>query len=375
MRYLAERRQDPPLVSLIADQMGRIQGDALLKATFVVEMLAQHGPLLERIRQMPATRPDSTPEQILEKGLGTQLAQFDARWREWLLPARPGLAEGLAAPPATTKLDPDEQQTLTALQQLRKRAHAGDAVVDFDREAAAACRAHALYLAQNPDQLARWPDAHEEYPDKPGFDVTGALAGGRSVIAPGVADGRAALDGWMATFYHRLPLLDPALVRIGYAFEQKCAVLDCGSFVRPHDRRDLSHGNETHDPLWWGVVWPPPDAVDVPSRFQAELPQPIPGEDESKMGYPITFQLGYAVDTRPKVTLALHAGNADGRPVACWFASPDAPTNPKMAPDDAWCLIPKDPLLSGKYTVSGSIEITGEMAVQGTIEWSFKCGK
>src|SRR6185295_11631593 len=92
-----------------------------------------------------------------------------------------------------------------------------------------------LYLDKHPAQKAAWPDAHEEYADQEGFSPEGSRAGLASVIAPGVNGPEQAIDGWMATFYHRLPLLAPGLVRIGWGLEKGTAVLDSGDLVAPSE--------------------------------------------------------------------------------------------------------------------------------------------
>jgi hypothetical protein len=377
MQYLADHRQDPPFSAALVDQVGRLGGEELLKATFVFEWIALDGPTLPWMRKMPDRWPAKTRLQILEDAAGRPLAEFEAAWRDWIVPERRGLAGRLAGPQADTKPSPLEQETLDLLLAIRKQAACSESPLEIDHDLATGCRTHALYLARNPDQAARWPDAHEEYPDRPGFDPQGAFAGTHAVIAPGVANGREAVAGWMATYYHRLPLLDPGLMRVGIALESGTAVLDCGSFVKPRtgvgtDAQTRSEG----DPTYWGIAWPPAGATDMPTRFQAELPQPVPGEDESTMGYPITWQLRYRFEARPTVELALHSGSATGPRVACHFSTPTEPTNPKLATDDAWCLIPKKPLdPGGAYTVTAKIEFHGDAPSQDSFSWSFRCGR
>jgi len=377
MQYLAAHRQDPPFSAALVDQVGRLGGEELLKATFVFEWLALDGPTLPWMRTMPDRWPAKTRLQILEDAVGQPLAEFESEWRDWIVPAQRGLSGRLAGPLADSKPSPLEQQTLDELLAIRKKAACSEAPLEIDRDLATGCRTHALYLARNPDQLARWPDAHEEYPDRPGFDPVGAFAGTHSVIAPGVASGREAIAGWMATYYHRLPLLDPGLMRVGIALEAGTAVLDCGSFVKPRtgvgtDAKSRSDG----DPAYWGIAWPPAGATDVPTRFQAELPQPVPGEDESLMGYPITWQLRYRLAARPTVALELHSGGANGPRVACFVSTPTEPSNPKLATDDAWCLIPKKALdPGGAYSVTAKIEFHGETPTEDSFGWSFRCGK
>jgi hypothetical protein len=375
MRYLAARREDPPLATLLVDQLGKLQGDALLKMTLVVEMLGEDGPLLPLLKKLTRKPPDKTAEQVFEAGCGAPLPVFDAAWRDWLQPPRAGLAERLTEGAKSEEpLLPAERQAVDALNELRHRAGAGDVAVELDREASDACRKHALYLAKNPDQLTRWPDAHEEYSDRPGFDPAGGWAGTHSVIFPGVKDGRAALDGWMATFYHRLPLLEPGVVRIGFALEGGTAVLDSGSFVREHDSIYVADCDRREN---WCILWPPDGAKDVPTRYSAELPQPVPGEDETKMGYPVTLQLTRRFsEARPDLELALRSGGANGAEVACWWSTPTQPTNPKLAPDSGWCLIPKAPLQPGaQYTVTGRARWSIATPKEVALAWSFRTGR
>src|SRR5262249_53001635 len=144
---------------------------------------------------------------------------------------------------------------------------------DVDDELSRGAARHALYLARNPEQKERWPDAHEEFVDHDGFTVEGALAGARSVIHFGVTPAQA-VQSWMATFYHRLPLLDPGLLGVGIGDESGVVVLDVQSLVAP------ARGSRV-------VVWPVPDASGVPRRFAPEIPNPVPDEDESQWGFPI----------------------------------------------------------------------------------------
>ncbi len=156
-----------------------------------------------------------------------------------------------------------------------------------------------------------------------------------------------------------------------------CAVLDCASFVRPHDSAQLSGKTRCGgDSRYWGVPWPPPDADDVPIRFRPEIPHPVPGKDESQLGYPVTFQLTYRFGTRPTITLELHRDGAAGPLVPCQLSTPTEPTNPKLAPEDAWCLIPDTPLQpDGKYTVTGRLRVDYDGAFEDTFSWSFRCGQ
>ena len=118
-------------------------------------------------------------------------------------------------------------------------------------------------------------------------------------------------------------------------------------------------------PMEFGTwcVWPPADGKDVPLAFRPELPNPVPGADQSAWGYPVTVQF-FGWTEQPAVTVTLSLA---GRPVDCIVSSPRAPSNPAIAPDGAWCLIPRKTLEPGAtYTVT----VEG-MPQLGRFEWRF----
>ena len=215
-------------------------------------------------------------------------------------------------------------------------------------------RLHALYLEKNPEQAVAWPDAHEEYADREGFTPEGAWAGAHSDVFAGIRSPEAALEGWMGTFYHRLPLIDPGLMRIGWGFEEGFAVIDVGSLSAPPDRA-------------WKVAWPYDGMSGVPTTFSGpELPSPVPDADQSEWGYPITLQVGIPPeDEAGPVVMRLLQGKDE---VECHYSTPENPTNPVSAPKGAYCLIPKRHLLEGKpYTVQVEWPASGKKW-----SWSFR---
>ena len=162
----------------------------------------------------------------------------------------------------------------------------------------------------------------------------------------------------MATFYHRLPLIDPGLVRIGWGFDKGMAVLDSGSMVAPFQYVTQA-------------MWPPPRGQNVPRTFAPELPHPVPGEDQSTWGYPVTLQL-FRTAGEPEVTLTLRRGRDGGSPVVdCHYSTPQRPTNPELAPSGAYCLIPKAHLEpETTYTVFAS-----GVPDEPDLRWSFTTGR
>jgi hypothetical protein len=118
------------------------------------------------------------------------------------------------------------------------------------------------------------------------------------------------------------------------------------------------------------VVWPPDGHRDVPTRFRPELPNPVPDADQSEWGYPVTLQVfaPEAVKYGLDVQVRLHEGDVKGIEVDCHFSSPSKPTNPIVAPENAFCLIPKAPLKPNTlYTALATWPAGGK-----TLRWSFR---
>lgn len=355
MRWLARRGEDPAWSRSMTDEVGKVTGPDLVKSTLVTDYLIETGEW-ESLRERTAEA--AFGKAAFEAALGP-LADFEGRWKSWLLaedPA-PSLVERLGGAGADDGPTAAERAAMSYLDSLRART-SKDAPrpLGVDRELSKGCRAHALYLVKHPQQAAAWPDAHEEYPDREGFSPEGSRAGLASVIMPGTRRPEDAIDGWMATFYHRIPLLHPGLLRIGWGHEGGFGVLDCVNFVAP--ATTASH-----------ALWPPPNSRDVPLRFAPELPNPVEGEDQSRWGYPVTAQF-FAYEPDPVVRLTLHRGaRADAATlVPCHFSTPSAPTNVKLAPPGVYCLIPKATLQpSTTYTVSAD----GWPGSKTPYTWSF----
>lgn len=356
MAWMAENGQDPPWEDSFEDQIGKLVGEPLLKATSVVEFLQETGRLAPLIKASSQAG-TASPKQVYEVALGMPLSAFEAEWRRWILPRAKGLAQrtGKASPKAPTA---EEKAVLKALNQVRSLAFEAASIeaedVEIERSLSDGAALHAIYLGQNPEEGAKWPDAHGERADSEGFTPEGAIAGGMSVIAFGVEQPEDAIDEWMGTFYHRTPLLEPGLLRIGFGWESDVAVMDVTSLLNPADDS-------------WTVVWPYDGMKSVPLGFLPELPNPIPEVEQETLGYPITLQVGLPDDGKPPVAIDMEL-SLDGKPVDCYSSTPSAPTNPEMAPRNAFCLMPKATLLPGKlYTVTATWKDSGKK-----LTWSFR---
>jgi len=95
-----------------------------------------------------------------------------------------------------------------------------------------------------------------------------------------VASPRAAIDGWMATTYHRAPLLEYARFA-GYGRAAGPIAVDVMTFGGVN-------AVAADAPF---LVWPYDGMTAVPTQFFGEIPDPLPpGTDRSAgIGYPITL--------------------------------------------------------------------------------------
>jgi uncharacterized protein YkwD len=270
-----------------------------------------------------------------------------------------------------TEDDGDEsgERATAMLERLnRVRRQAELPPVELDDDLSRGCRLHAKYLALN----ARHPKvlgmgAHDEHADLPGFTPEGARAGKASDIAMGDQDPIDALEGWMATLYHRVPLLEPKLSKVGFG----CARGDKLGWVTVLDvANGRDKGLRPHP-----VFWPVDGQTDVPLEFPpgGETPNPILDDKSGRAGYPIT---AFFPHQSPLFKAQATLEDAKGQRVECWFSSPDAPANPKI--DKSFqgttiCLIPKEPLRpSGTYRVS----LTGEqLGAAWRKSWTFTTAK
>jgi uncharacterized protein YkwD len=119
-----------------------------------------------------------------------------------------------------TTIDPERAESEVGAELLRRvnecRKRAGVAPVVLDDAVSRGCRLHARYVALNFNEPAvQGLGVHNEDMRLPGATPEGARAGKGGVIAI-IADPIESVEGWMATLYHRVPLLDPRLKRVGY---------------------------------------------------------------------------------------------------------------------------------------------------------------
>jgi uncharacterized protein YkwD len=307
-----------------------------------------------------------TPEQDLAPGEHT--VRLDVQ----VAPASPGFyydpvvstytfTVAADAAPAYTAPGPEE---LRALQRVnRYRQAAGLPPMHYAAALGMAAERHARYLAANP--AVRQYDAHQEVPGTPLYFGGDGLeraryfgyGGAVSEVINFTHRAEEAVDGWIDTLYHRIPLLDPAVTEMGYGVaadgRQPINVLLTGAYGT----------------IAGEVRWPVPDQQQVPTYWDgAEVPDPLrlyPGVP-LPVGYPVTLTFGGEVRA-----LRLTGGTLTG-PEGAVAVLLFHPGNDDHLTDTV-ALIPRAPLQPGtRYTVTFTGEVDlGQGPRPFTRTWSF----
>ena len=219
------------------------------------------------------------------------------------------------------------------------------------------CHKHAQYLGYNKNNpLTKGLNAHNEHPTLYGYTKEGEKAGKASdihYIFPGYA-----IDDFLASFYHRIPLLQPDLKEIGI-----------GYFNTPDDKvvvtvLDCVRGIGETDNYQEIVVLPEENQTNVPLRMGNEIPNPTP-EKIIDCGYPITI---YFANQQTVQNVAIELKNRLGQTIPLYVSTPQQPAT-------AWnqwntiCAIAQNPLQpKQKYTVNLTCVVDG---INWVKKWSF----
>jgi hypothetical protein len=214
---------------------------------------------------------------------------------------------------------------------------------------------HANYMVQNrgTDAMAGL-NAHTQRPNLPGASAAGAACAKAADLFPRVSDLRVAIDGWMAGIYHRRPMLDPLLERIGVGY----ARLPDGMLTAA-----LRFENAARRTGTWPVAYPADKQTDVPLNYGAEFPNPIPNHGTG--GYPITLQF----PPFDKVTgVSAKLTDATGNRIEFFLSDPQHPAT-SFGQFGVICVIPKQSL-QAEHTYSVRIDATWK-GKPGSWTWSF----
>lgn len=242
------------------------------------------------------------------------------------------------------------------------RKTAGLKPVTADPALSKGCVAHAQYLVKNADHPStKALGTHKEDPELPGYTKEGSKAAASSVIYS-TGDPVAAVDGWMATLFHGVPLIDPRLTKVGlgYAKSDKSG----GFFVVDTSVRD---GKATDKP----VLFPADRQEDVSLNFAPERPDSLPESKDKIAGYPVTAI--FPPNATVKDVTASLKDDADND-IEVWLSTPEKPAgDQKRFQRNAVCLIAKVPLKpSTTYTVAMKAKVSQKAWSES---WSFTTGK
>lgn len=228
---------------------------------------------------------------------------------------------------------------------------------------------HATFVAVHWDTLqAQAVSPHREVDGLDGFSgVTGSAradsagyegAVGSEVIAFQTTPA-AAIEAWLETLYHRLPLLRQDLTEIGYAD----AATDSRTVNVAMVGRPLDANVRALEPTDM-VVYPFDGATDVPFSWNGrEVPQPIPPPG----GYPSGPVISLSAQGVLRVDHAEFFSSRGGAPLAATVLTQD--NDAHLSPRDM-SIIPWEPLEPGGSYV---VIVSGE--VEGTVfehTWSFQ---
>ncbi len=223
--------------------------------------------------------------------------------------------------------------------------------VTLAKTLSAGCRSHARYLVINRDNSkTQGLLGHKEFSELPGYSKAGEAAGSHSVIGFPI-DPKTIVPQLLATFYHRMPFMQPNLAEIGFGSWKDTnwyvTVLDCSTSMAS-GRSDAQI-----------VAYPYNGQVNVPLKMQEELPDPINHSlgDGGAGGFPVTFFFAtYQSVTNVSFSLTDEAGND----VVCYVSSPEKPAT-DFSQWFTVCAIPASPLKpTTKYTASLSCTVNDQ---------------
>jgi uncharacterized protein YkwD len=257
------------------------------------------------------------------------------------------------------------------------RKTAGLTPVTIDSALSEGCGAHARYLIENHGHPSIGGlGAHKEESQLGGYTEKGAISGERSVIVQQEGQPRqlwqaGAIDLWMGTLYHRVPLLNPNLrkVGLGYAasrdYHHRVIVLDVLS--------DALENPVSHTQKNRVVILPVDKQKNVPCLFNFgnnETPNPIPdNRDARDAGYPLTVTF---YDEPQIEDVEVTIKGFQGKQVPAWVSTPNHLTNPACKQPGTIAAITRGPMRRGTtYLITVSAKVDG---VPWNRSWKFTTG-
>lgn len=251
----------------------------------------------------------------------------------------------------------DAIRALRALNGYRRKASLDP--VGYSALLSFQCALHSRYLALEDPERTAGSKGHLEETGSPYFTPFGLEAGKASVIMSG--DLTSSVHCWMRTLYHRIPLINPYLEKVGLGRWKPGRTNECCLDAKT----GVGHsGSEQF------VQYPAASQKDVPRSFSTgrESPDPLPQDAESA-GFPVTITC-FPFSTSLIVENVRAVFSRGGSEVPCWISWPGRPANASRKENSSSiCMIPKEPLKKDcEYTVKVEATINGKTKVW---EWSF----
>lgn len=269
------------------------------------------------------------------------------------------------APKIEPELNPTDQQRIALERTNYYRDMVGLKDITLNEAINKAAQAHAKY------NVAHTQSGHDESPEKEGF--TGIWPWDRIkffgykdfTYATEVAsmrwashdyllqiDPKWAVDGWVDTVYHRLPIISPRVFEAGFGaakVEKRLAYV-------------MDFANPGFSEIKRVVHYPVDRQSDVPYDFKGdETPDPLPGK-KYPVGYPITVTFnGY----QSIKIVSSEVRDSNGVGVVCYTLLPYSDQFIR----DSLAIVPKEPLERGMvYNVEVEAIADGDSIY---LDWSF----
>jgi uncharacterized protein YkwD len=167
----------------------------------------------------PATRFPQLTICLLPKDLLTSATTYQVRMRAEVHGRRWEKAWAFTTRDVKADRARDVRAILDKVNAARRQAGVGE--VALDEKLSRACQSHAEYLARHAGHPSlQGLGVHDEDPKLAGYTKEGQRSAQGSVITD-VSFPHNTVDGWLATLYHRIPILDPNLKRIGVGYVRK----------------------------------------------------------------------------------------------------------------------------------------------------------
>jgi uncharacterized protein YkwD len=241
---------------------------------------------------------------------------------------------------ADAELEPEIAQAVALLNRHRELIGVPPVVVDKGLHSAAAKHAAYLYANFNTDATVGLK-AHKETPGVRGYSPEGARAGGSSVIAYRKSP-VGAINVWLATYYHRMPLISAKVDRIGYGFDARPTPPHQSPIWGAPATGPIAVLASSAGQPWRGpnpVLYPADGQKDVPLLFEDEVPSPRPAESGRKpLGFPITARFASSIDN---VSARLFLDDTE---VPAYVFTPQSPARADTKEFGTVCILPKRPL-------------------------------